>query len=253
MKDYYKILGVEKTATPEEIKKAYKRLASKYHPDKNKDADAESKFKEVAEAYETLGDAKKREQYDKPAVNSFNFNNFNNSNFNFNADDFADVFGFRRQPKKPRYLARISLEDAYRGTVIDFQNGQVKINEGAYTGQIIHTMSCEIEVLILPHKMYKLIDNNLLIIAVINTFEALLGATLTLKHIDGKTYNIKVPAEVQEGQIIKMSGKGMPFSHQFTTQGDLLIQFHIVTSSLTESEKEVIIGLNKVRTSINIG
>ncbi|XP_044316075.1 dnaJ protein homolog 1 isoform X2 [Drosophila rhopaloa] len=64
-KDYYKTLGLPKTATDEEIKKAYRKLALRYHPDKNKAANAEEKFKEVAEAYEVLSDKKKRETYDK--------------------------------------------------------------------------------------------------------------------------------------------------------------------------------------------
>ena len=64
-KDYYKILGLPKTATDDEIKKAYRKLALKFHPDKNKAAGAEDKFKEVAEAYEVLSDKKKREVFDQ--------------------------------------------------------------------------------------------------------------------------------------------------------------------------------------------
>lgn len=64
-KDFYKILGIPKTATDDEIKKAYRKLALRYHPDKNKAPNAEEKFKEVAEAYEVLSDKNKRELYDK--------------------------------------------------------------------------------------------------------------------------------------------------------------------------------------------
>ena len=64
-KDYYKILGIQKGATEDDIKKAYRKLALKFHPDKNKSPGAEEKFKEVAEAYEVLSDKKKRETYDK--------------------------------------------------------------------------------------------------------------------------------------------------------------------------------------------
>lgn len=64
-KDYYKILGISKDANEDEIKKAYRKLALKYHPDKNKESNAEEKFKEIAEAYEVLADKKKRETYDK--------------------------------------------------------------------------------------------------------------------------------------------------------------------------------------------
>lgn len=64
-KDYYKALGIVKTATDDEIKKAYRKLALKFHPDKNKAPGAEEKFKEIAEAYEVLSDKKKRDVYDK--------------------------------------------------------------------------------------------------------------------------------------------------------------------------------------------
>ena len=64
-KDYYQILGVEKTATEEEIKKAYRKMALRFHPDKNKDPGAEDKFKEISEAYEVLSDKDKRASYDR--------------------------------------------------------------------------------------------------------------------------------------------------------------------------------------------
>lgn len=64
-KDYYKILGVAKTATDDDLKKAYRKLALKYHPDKNKAPGAEERFKEIAEAYEILSDSKKRQIYDQ--------------------------------------------------------------------------------------------------------------------------------------------------------------------------------------------
>ena len=153
-KDYYKILGVSKTATAEEIKKAYRKLAVKYHPDKNaNDKSAEEKFKEVNEANEVLGDPEKRKKYDELGENwnyyqqrgqnqpesnaqdfdwwqwtnrgnSSNSSNFGNSDF---SDFFENIFGGQfsgSRQRKPRaakgkdYQAdmELSLEEAYTGT-----------------------------------------------------------------------------------------------------------------------------------------
>lgn len=78
-KNYYDILGVSKTASADEIKKAYKKLAMKYHPDRNKgDKEAETKFKEVNEAYQVLGDAEKKKNYDQ--FGSADFGSFGGGN-----------------------------------------------------------------------------------------------------------------------------------------------------------------------------
>ena len=75
-KDYYQILGVSRDVSKDELKKAYRKLARKYHPDVSKEADAEAKFKEVGEAYEVLKDAEKRSQYDRFGSNYQNGQSF---------------------------------------------------------------------------------------------------------------------------------------------------------------------------------
>ena len=92
-RDYYEVLGVAKDASEEDIKKAYRKLAKKYHPDMNPgDKNAEAKFKEASEAYAILSDAEKRHQYDQ-----FGFSAFDGSGgfggFDFNSADFGDIFG----------------------------------------------------------------------------------------------------------------------------------------------------------------
>jgi curved DNA-binding protein len=139
-KDYYKIMGVDRKATMEEIKKAYRKLARKFHPDVSKEKNAEEHFKDVSEAYETLHDPEKRAAYDQ--LGSFQpgqdfrpppewASRFGDRNFSFEGLDLSDLFsafsGRRRGSgrggaKMPmpgqdyEVNAHISLEDAYHGT-----------------------------------------------------------------------------------------------------------------------------------------
>jgi curved DNA-binding protein len=103
-KDYYQILGVDKKASAEDIKKAYKKLAKKHHPDVNKDKGSEAKFKDLSEAYEVLSDKDKRHKYDTLGANWDQYSNFGGANYNryqdtgdingnvFTGSDFSDFF-----------------------------------------------------------------------------------------------------------------------------------------------------------------
>ncbi|CAF4063844.1 unnamed protein product [Rotaria sp. Silwood2] len=93
-KDYYETLGVKRDASDKEIKRRFRQLALKYHPDKNKDPKAEEKFRSIAEAYDTLGDQSKRRRYDRQGHESFtsSANSNDYSNFHFNMNDFFQHF-----------------------------------------------------------------------------------------------------------------------------------------------------------------
>ena len=101
-RDYYDILGLSKGASEGEVKKAYRKMAIKFHPDKNPDdTSAEAKFKEAAEAYEVLGDGQKRQQYDQYGHAGMGQQGFGGGGGGMNMDDifsqFGDIFGGRRR------------------------------------------------------------------------------------------------------------------------------------------------------------
>jgi len=120
MKDYYKILEVDKKSSQKEIKKAYRKLAQKYHPDKNKgDKTSESKFKEVAEAYEILGNEEKRKQYDSGGNSIFGGVDLNDfMNMNFGGFNINDNFAKKRTRKGQslRINLTVTLKELYNQT-----------------------------------------------------------------------------------------------------------------------------------------
>ena len=123
--DYYQVLGVARSATQEEIKRAYRKLARKYHPDVSDEPDAESRFKEINEAYQVLSDSDKRATYDRFGHAGLNGASFNGFGFNDPFDIFEEVFGqgfgFRTSRRGPRrgadlrYDLRLSFEEAVFG------------------------------------------------------------------------------------------------------------------------------------------
>lgn len=196
-KDYYQVLGVTKSVTQDEIKTAFKKLARKYHPDVNPgDKAAEDKFKEISEAYEVLGDDKKRKQYDQ--FGSFDFGgggpqnpysqnywqsvNFNDVDLN---DIFGDIFGFGG-PKRGRKAGRVNY---------DFGSGRQRTRDGAD----IHWN--------LP----------------IDFLDAATGCEKQILLTDGKKVKVKIPAGVTTGSKIRLSGKGNP-GIAGGAEGDLIIE-----------------------------
>lgn len=173
-KDYYKLLGVERDTSQADLKKAYRKLARKYHPDVSKEADAEARFKEVNEAYEVLGDEKKREQYDTLGANWKNGQDFNpppgwDGGFDFSqfthggqegganggfSDFFESMFGGgagfqqggytqqQRRPPAETMVLNVNLEDVFEGRkkIIRLPTGkniEIKIPKGIEDGKKI--------------------------------------------------------------------------------------------------------------------
>jgi len=187
-KDYYDILGVESTATEADIKKAYRKLAMKYHPDRNKgDASAEKQFKKVNEAYETLSDAKKRQKYDTfwSAEGTFS----GGQSAGFNPNDFWDIFGGTGRWSGVNF----DFSDLFGGTQ-GFGNQGFP---GSNTRQRPETPPPKEEIPSLDVEQT----------AQIHLFDFLLGTKLEVITVYGKRLSLTIKPGTQPGTRFKIAGK----------------------------------------------
>src|SRR5438874_5859929 len=164
-KDYYALLGVPRDASEDDIKKAYRKLARKYHPDVSKETDAEERFKEVGEAYETLKDSEKRAAYDQLGRHSAGEEfrpppdwqqSFGGAQFSFDDIDLADLFGGMAGRRGTRgrtgpipgadYEAgvRLTFEQAYAGTEIELDLMAVEYDEQGFARRVPHRLKVRI-------------------------------------------------------------------------------------------------------------
>ena len=206
-RDYYEVLGVKKDASDDEIKKAFRKLAIKYHPDKNPgDKEAEAKFKEANEAYSVLSDKTKRQRYDQfghagvggaggaAGGNPFEGFNFNGQSFNFDfggggfggLDDILGAMfggGFRGVRRGRDYRT---------STTIDFE-------------------------------------------------EAIFGCTKTIS-VDGEQIKLKIPAGIYDGQSIRLNGKGGPAPQEGGQRGDLYVEVRVRAHKRLTREGDLILS-----------
>ena len=209
-KDYYKILGISKSASPEEIKKAYRKLALKFHPDRNKgDKGAEAKFKEISEAYAVLSDPEKKKQYDMFGAEGFH-QRFSQEDI-FRGFDFGSIFSeFGFGGNSQNIFSQI-FGGMGGGGQTYYRSGGSPYG-GAYGG--FHGRQREVKGQDLVYEMAM-------------TLEDLCQTTnkVISYNVDGRpeTISVKVPAGIAHGQKLRLRGKGQPSPHG-GQPGDLFIQ-----------------------------
>jgi DnaJ-class molecular chaperone len=225
--DYYSILGVERNADEQTIKKAYKRLAMKHHPDKGGD---ENKFKEINEAYATLSDPQKRSQYDNPHQGGFGFSH------GAQGFDFNDIFGagspfdtifqrHRNQTPMFRTPVQVSLRQAYTGAqhAMELQTNQgkkvinVTIPKGVETGQQIRYDNIMgpgsiliIDFYVQPDHFYERKGPNLYSKYDISVLDLIAGHKFKFTTLSGTVLEVKIKPGTQPNSQIKLPGYGMP-------------------------------------------
>lgn len=198
-KDYYKILGVDKNATEKDIKRAYRKLARQYHPDKNpNDQSAEEKFKSINEAYEVLGNSENRAKYDQLGQSYHRYRQMGGAPEGFDFSQWASAGG----PGGSYQRVNIDLDDLFGGGggFSDFFNtifgggfGDQRPNVDRGFGRQAPTKGQDIE-----HQVQVTLE------------EAYHGTTRSLAREDGDRFTAKIPKGAKNGTKIRLRGKGSP-------------------------------------------
>jgi curved DNA-binding protein len=259
-KDYYQTLGVPRGADAEEIKRAYRKQARKFHPDVSKEKNAEEKFKEVQEAYEVLRDADKRAAYDQlgrdyrpgqqfrpPPDWEQRFGPAGGQRFadvNGFSDFFSSLFGAgggagaangHAQPEQEGGTIEVGVEEAYAGTRrrVNVQEGgrsrlvEVHIPPGVTDGQALRVGGRNAFILrikLRPHPTFVLEGRDVAVELPLAPWEAALGAKVPVPTLGG-TVELTIPAGAQAGQKLRLRGRGFPG----TPPGDQFVIVKIVT------------------------
>lgn len=208
-RDYYEVLGVSKNASDDEIKKAYRKLAIKYHPDKNPgDKEAEAKFKEINEAHDVLSDKQKRARYDQfghagvgGAGGGFSGNPFGGAGgFNYNGQTFNFDFG------------NGGVFDDILGNLFGFGSARRPRRGADYQVSVILTFE-----------------------------EAIFGTTKTVDN-NGTSLKVKIPAGIDDGMSVRLKGKGGPAPEGGTEPGDLYVRIRVKPHKSLTREGAIILS-----------
>jgi len=269
MNNYYEILGVSKSATPEEIKKAYRKQASAWHPDKGGDT---ARFQEIQAAYDVLSDPQKRAEYDNPQPQGFHYHS---SGMPGGFDDIISQmfggrspFGFNNsRPQGNRTLnlqTNITLEEAYHGkdliASVTLPSGteqtiEIRIPAGIQDGVTLRLTGMgddsvanmprgdlHLTVSVLGHSKFTRVGDDLHLPLQLDCIHAILGNVIEVETIDGKTLSINIPPGTQHGSIMAVPGYGMPLMNDNRFKGRLMIDINIVIPKfITDEQKNILI------------
>jgi molecular chaperone DnaJ len=273
-KDFYQVLGVDKKASADEIKKKYRSLARDLHPDKNQGNVAlEEKFKAVSEAYDILSDSKKRAEYDE-ARSMFERGGFRapTGGQNFQGGDFNDIFGGgnpqdifanlfgggRRGPRKGSDLqteSTITFKESVFGTTLDLklntdgngpQNISARVPAGVNDGAKIRVKGkgapgeagpgdLFIQLQVKPHPIFSRKGENLVLTLPVTFAEAALGADIKVPTLAGDDVTVRLAAGTPTGRVLRVKGRGIK---KGAITGDLLVTIEVQVPRKAEGKAQ---------------
>lgn len=242
MKNHYQTLGVNQNASPEEIKRAYRKLAAQHHPDRGGDTQT---FQEIQSAYDVLGDPQRRAEYDNPMMGGMQFGFGGAQPFNF--DSIFDIFGtrfqhggFHQQRAQARMTLWITLADVARGGKQTVSVGTAQgtqaieieiplgINDGdtvQYPGLAPGGADLIIQYRIHAHPGWQRQGPNLILDQSVSIWDCILGSEIVVRDLLQNQLTVTVPARTQPGTMMRLRGRGLAQRHG--PAGDLFVRVQV--------------------------
>ena len=237
MTDHYATLGVPRTASADEIKKAYRKLASQHHPDKGGDT---QKFQEIQAAYETLGDESKRAAYNNPRP-QMPFGGGPQFNQGFDFNEIFNMFGAKFQQPQQRGHARMTLwitikdvatpgpRTVSMGTQTGTHNIEITVPQGIQDGDNVQFsglgpggQDLVITFRIHPDGTWQRNGNNVTTEHSASIWKLIAGGTITMLDIRGNRIELSIPAQTQPNSLLRARGRGLP--DRSGNLGDMLVR-----------------------------
>lgn len=249
MSNYYDVLGIAKTATADEIKRAYRRMASQHHPDKGGDT---NKFQEIEQAYRVLSDQEQRAQYDNPRPQ---FQGFSNGGAPFDFESIFDIFGARfgqqqqQRTRQARMSLWISLYDVATGGLRTISVGTntgtqaieielpMGLEDGStvqYTGLAPGGGDLIISFRIKPDTRWQRQGSTLITERTVSVWDLIIGGETQVEDILGKQLTLTIPPNCQPGTMLRLAKKGLP--NRSGVFGDMLVRLQARIPELIDSE-----------------
>lgn len=265
--DYYSILGVPRTASQEEIKKAFRKLAMQHHPDRGGD---QAKFKEINEAYDTLGDANKRAQYDNPQPQF----KFNHTDFYNGMNPFADMFGFgQTRPRRNRDVTiniKITLDDVLKGKQLrakyqvfsgKLKEADIDIPPGVDNGigirfeglgddsiQNIPSGDLIVRIKVLNHPVWHREGNDLHLKLTVSIFDCLLGGKAHLRTLDDKELEMTIPRGTQPNATFSISNHGVP-DLKTGRRGNIFVKLNAIVPKI--DDPSILMDVERIKDALD--
>lgn len=288
MRDPYETLGLSRTATADEIKSAYRKLAKKHHPDLGGDPE---KFKELNEAHDILRDPNKKAHFDSggfarqtdPRSNAYRSGTHFHFEDVFNNEDFMNIFaqaagfpGGKRKPKNSNVRIRLNitlesiLQEQSKTIDINTGNGnkqvEIKIPAGIHDGAVItyrgmgqHTYTDQaagdlmVEITVMPNDRFSRANEDLHSNITVDCFKATLGTSIEFTTIRGQRVKVTIPAGCQSGTVLRLSGEGLPSMNRNKFVGSQYLRINIsVPTNLTNEQIELVRQMVDIQNELNI-